>query len=98
MKALIAPSFTLILMAPSLLPFNGAGGFGAYVVDDPVDPFNLIDDPRRDPPEDVIGKLCPVGGHRVTARNDAERHDVRIRAAVAHLADFPRFDWQISAS
>ena len=27
-----------------LFPFDGAGGFGADVIDDSVDPMNLVDD------------------------------------------------------
>ena len=70
-----------------LLPLDRAGRLRRDVVGDPVHAGHLVDDPRRDALEHLVGQAGPVGGHRVVGRHGAQHDRVRVRAVVAHHAD-----------
>src|SRR5229473_7491498 len=53
---------------PGSLPLDGARGLGGDVVDDAVDALDLVDDPARDPAQQVVGQPRPVGGHGIETR------------------------------
>src|SRR5512144_609544 len=59
--------------AIGLLPFDRAGGLGRDVEHHPVDAADLVDDPRGDPAEEVVGQPRPVRRHRVLAHHGSER-------------------------
>ncbi len=77
----------LFAAAMCLLPLDRAGGLGGDVVDDAVDPLDLVDDPVAHPREDVVGDPRPVGSHRVLAGDGADGADLPVGAEVAHHAD-----------
>ena len=38
-----------------LLPFNGAGGFGADIINHPIDPMHFVDDAVGEFPQEFVG-------------------------------------------
>src|SRR5215469_2318168 len=72
--------------SPSL-PLDRAGRLRCHVVNDAVDPFDLVDDPCRDAAKQFVRKRIVVGGHAVGRGYGPERTDVVVAARVAHDAD-----------
>ena len=70
-----------------LLPFNSAGGFGAYVVDDAVDTFNLVNDAVGESAQEIVGEVSPVGGHPIGTGDGMDANDVFVGACIAHDTD-----------
>src|SRR3712207_1989991 len=50
------------------LPLDRSGRLRRDVEHHPVDLADLVDHPRGDPLEQVVGQTRPVGGHRVVGR------------------------------
>ena len=48
-----------------LLPLDGAGRLGTYVIDHAVDTPDLIDDTVGNPAEDLMGQFRPIGRHGI---------------------------------
>ena len=70
-----------------LFPLDGAGGFGADVVDYAVYAGDFVYYPVGDYAQDFIGNLGPVCCHAVAAVYAAEGDNVVIGALVAHNPD-----------
>ena len=71
-------------MSKKLFPFDGAGGFGADIVDDPVDSMDLVDDAVGEFSQEFVGQVGPVGGHAVGAGDGADSHHVLVSAGITH--------------
>ena len=69
-----------------LFQLDRAGGFGRAVVEDPVDPRHLLDDPRRGLAQEIMGKGVIVRRHPVHAGHRAQGQRVVIGPPVAHHA------------
>src|SRR5947207_9241464 len=69
------------------LPLDRARRFGRNVETDAVNAFHFVDDPARDPGQDVIRHPHPIGGHPVLPLDDPERYGIIVGALVAHHAD-----------
>ena len=63
-----------------------AGGFELMSYTTRFTPGHLVDDPRRDAGQEIVGQAAPVGGHEVLGLDGADGHDVGVGAAVAHHA------------
>lgn len=61
-------------------PLDGGRGLGADVVRHPVDPSDLVDDPIRDPAQDLVGHVIPVRGHVVRRLHAADRAHLLVRS------------------
>ena len=61
-----------------------AGGLERDVVDHPVDPAHLVDDPAGDFAEDLVGQPGPVGRHGVAGIDRPDGNDMLVGPAVAH--------------
>ncbi len=70
-----------------LLPFDRCGRLATDVVADAVDAFDLVDDSRAHPGEQVVRQAAPVGRHEVVRVDAANRDRVVIRSCVSHHAD-----------
>ena len=70
-----------------LLPLDRAGGLAGDVVDDPVDPGDLVDDAVGDPFQQVGGKPGPVGRHRIVTCHGSDDDRMTVRALVTHHPD-----------
>ena len=57
------------------LPLNGAGRFGADVIDNSINPLHLIDDTVGDLAEQVIWQMGPVCRHGILAFHTAQCDD-----------------------
>src|SRR5438876_445493 len=68
-------------------PFDCCGRLGADVVNHPVDARHGVADPGRDPGQEVVGELRPVGGHEILTLHRPNRNHVFIGSAVPHHAD-----------
>ncbi len=79
--------FFFLPLNEKLLPLNGAGGLGAYVVDDTIDALNLIDDAVGESAQEIVGEVSPVGGHPVSTGDGTDANDVFIGARIAHDTD-----------
>src|SRR5262245_26570123 len=75
--------------SPGSLPLDGARRFRGDVEDHAVDSVDLVDDPRRDLPEEIVRQPRPVRGHRVLAHHRAERDHLRVRAEIPHDSHRP---------
>src|SRR5437762_10016501 len=67
-----------------LFPFDRRRWLRRDVVDDPIDPRDLVDDAARDLCQDLVRQAGPVGGHAVLTLHRAHRHHVAVGAVVAH--------------
>ena len=70
-----------------VLPLDRAGGFEEMSRATRLTLRDLVDDPARDPLEQVVGKARPVGGHRVVGGDGADHDRVGVGALVALDAD-----------
>src|SRR5256885_5647746 len=68
-------------------PFDRRRRLRADVVDDAVDAFDFVDDPRRDAREQFVGQPRPVRRHAIAALHCAHRDPVLVGPCVAHHAD-----------
>src|SRR5439155_19821050 len=71
----------------SSLPLDGRRRFRADVVNDPIDPLDLIDDPARYPCEDIVRKGIPVCSHAVCTCHRAKSEHIVVGSLVAHHSD-----------
>ena len=67
--------------------FYGSGRFAGDIVEDAVDPVDLIDDAVHGGLEDLPGDVGGLGGHEVTGDDGAEDDGQAIGPVVAHDAD-----------
>src|SRR3954466_10720745 len=65
------------------LPLDRARRLRRDVEDHPVHLRDLVDHPRGDAFQQVVGQPCPVGRHRVVTRDSADDDDVPVGALVA---------------
>ena len=70
-----------------LFPFNGAGGFGADVVDYTVDSVDFVDDAIGKGAEQFIGQMRPVGCHAVDTGDGTNGDYVFVGARISHNAN-----------
>src|SRR5437867_207741 len=75
------------LRGTSSLPFDGGGGFGGDVVDDPIDAPHLVHDPGRDAGQKRVGESGPVGGHEVFRSHRPQGANILVGPAVPHDPD-----------
>ena len=81
------PYFTGFFTGANLFPLHRCGGLGRDVIDYTVDVLYFVGDAVADAGEDVIGDLCPVGGHEVVGRDGTDGDEVIVGAVVAHDTD-----------
>src|SRR5204863_7121207 len=84
---------TNTLLYPKLLhsplpsfPLDRAGRLARDIVDDAIDPLDLVDDPRRHMRQELHVELIEVRGHAVGRSYCAQPHHVVVSAIVAHHA------------
>src|SRR5262249_28732491 len=65
MIATMITASSLVRMVSSLLslPLDGGGRLAGDIVHDPVDALHLVDDPRRDPRQQLVRQVRPVRRH-----------------------------------
>src|SRR6476659_7028295 len=64
------------------LPLDRRRRLAGDVVDDAVDPGDLVDDAVGDAAEELVGERAPVGGHEVVGVDGAESDDALVGAVV----------------
>src|SRR5688500_5197080 len=69
------------------LPLDRARRLRGHVVDDTVDPANLVHDAPRHPIQHVVRHPEPVRGHEVGRRHGADGEHVFVRPLISHDAD-----------
>ena len=67
-------------MSKKLFPLDGAGGFGADIVDHAVDSVDLVDDAVGELSEQFVRQVRPVCGHTIGAGNRANGNHVFVSA------------------
>ncbi len=67
-----------------LFPFNGSRGFGADIIDDPINTFNFVDDTVGELAQQVVGKVGPVGSHSVGAGDGANGDYAFVSSGISH--------------
>src|ERR1700722_2967961 len=72
---------------PRSLPLDRAGWLRGDVVRDPIHALHLVDDPRRQPLEELVGQTRPTSCHRVLARDRTDDDRIAVRTLVAHHPD-----------
>src|SRR5258708_26824348 len=75
------------LQSSMSFPLDRGGRLGTNVVDDAIDPADLVHDARRDRLEQLVRQARPVGGHAVAALDGADRRGVLVGPRVPHDAD-----------
>ena len=70
-----------------LLPLDRRGGFTADIKDRTIDAADFIDDAIGYFARQFMGKMCPVGGHKVLGLYCTQGNDVLIGASIAHNAN-----------
>lgn len=78
-----APS---LVKPTNLLPLNSCRRLAADVVDYAVDAFYAVDDVVGDASEQIVGEVCPVGGHPIYRGYGAEGTGEFIGTLIAHYA------------
>ena len=63
-----------------LFPFDGAGGFGADIVDHSVDAVDFVDDSVGKGAEQFVGQVRPICGHTVRTGDGSNGNHVFISA------------------
>ena len=71
---------------PCPLPLDGSRRFRRDVIGDPVDPLDLVDDPRGSFAEELVGERVVIGSHAVDRGHRPERAGKVIGPPVAHHA------------
>src|SRR5262249_45866711 len=69
-----------------LFPFNRAGGFRAYVINNAVDPADFADNSAADHFQNLERDTRPIGGHPVLTFDRADGDHLLIRSIVSHHA------------